>query len=331
MFSHSYNPMQSQGSQGNLHAAAPFWNSYAAFSHQPHAEHYYEIRRSSLSPQPTAVPPPSPSSSSVTTPDEVSPLFSFHRPETSSPAPSAIVADIISANSTLKIPTRASAVTNGDTSCDELSTTRSDVGGDEPLSSSTDVHFPELCPLSPMYYTPVPYVQRGFGYRNNRVRGRGNRRRRTRGKITSEAKANSQRETFESPAQAVLQGTAPHRPGTTSDSDSAYTRPNQETWRVIGGGVMLGTANNTISRRKLKRLQSYTPAVGEESFNGSYDEGLESNQSADGSLEFSDLLASVKLTINRPPLPDIVERPKSTLPPSKVSPLAAFFTHAEVA
>lgn len=72
----------------------------------------------------------------------------------------------------------------------------------------------------------------------------------------------------------------------------------------------------------------------------------------DESIEFSNLVASVKFTINRPPLADIIERPKSSLPISKVSPLAvsltflavaipdqnliisiaqAFFTHAEVA
>ena len=72
----------------------------------------------------------------------------------------------------------------------------------------------------------------------------------------------------------------------------------------------------------MKRLQSCTSAAGEESLNEPYDESLESNQSADGSLEFFDLIASVKLTINRPPLPDIIERPKSMLPAPKTSPLA---------
>jgi hypothetical protein len=108
-------------------------------------------------------------------------------------------------------------------------------------------------------------------------------------------------------------------------------KPHQETWRVIGGGVMLGTATNTTSRRKLKRLESYMRVATEDRSNTSYDESLELNRSTDESLEFSNLVASVKLIINRPPLPDIIERPKSSLPPAKVSPLAAFFTHAEVA
>jgi hypothetical protein len=107
MFSHSQDPMQSRGCpsihslllhthrllglQGNHHTVIPFWNNYTcelyftpldamvwmvtiAFSPQSHAEKRYEIRCPSLSPQPIIVPPPSPSSSSVTTPDEASPL-----------------------------------------------------------------------------------------------------------------------------------------------------------------------------------------------------------------------------------------------------------------
>lgn len=88
----------------------------------------------------------------------------------------------------------------------------------------------------------------------------------------------------------------------------------------------------------------------EEHLNTSYDESFELNRSTDESFEFADLVASVKLTMNRPPLPDIIERPKSSLPSVKASPLMvsltsleshfpsltkrntqAFFTHAEVA
>lgn len=65
----------------------------------------------------------------------------------------------------------------------------------------------------------------------------------------------------------------------------------------------------------------------EERLNASYDESPEFNRSTDESLEFSNLVASVKLTINRPPLPDIIERPKSSLPPAKVSPLAVSQIH----
>lgn len=67
--------------------------------------------------------------------------------------------------------------------------------------------------------------------------------------------------------------------------------------------------------------------TGEEHSNGSYDEVLEPNQSADECLEFSNLVASVKLTINRPPLPDIIERPKSSLPRAKASSLAVSQTY----
>jgi hypothetical protein len=55
---------------------------------------------------------------------------------------------------------------------------------------------------------------------------------------------------------------------------------------------------------------------------GSYDESLNSSLSTDESLEFANLVSSVKLSINRPPLADIVERPKSSLPTGKASPLA---------
>jgi hypothetical protein len=66
---------------------------------------------------------------------------------------------------------------------------------------------------------------------------------------------------------------------------------------------------------------------------GSHDESPKSDPDIpmEETIEFSNLVASVKFTINRPPLADIIERPKSSLPTSKVSPLAAFFTHAEVA
>lgn len=55
--------------------------------------------------------------------------------------------------------------------------------------------------------------------------------------------------------------------------------------------------------------------------NGPYYESPELDRSADDSLEFTNLVASVKRSINRPPLPDIIERPKSSLPYAKVSPL----------
>jgi len=100
---------------------------------------------------------------------------------------------------------------------------------------------------------------------------------------------------------------------------------------VIGGGVMLGTPTSATSRRKLKRLQSRIRAVEEDHSYGSHEDGLNSNLSTDESLEFSNLVASVKLSINRPPLADIIERPKSSLQTARVSPLASFFTHAEVA
>ena len=68
----------------------------------------------------------------------------------------------------------------------------------------------------------------------------------------------------------------------------------------------------------------------EERLNASYDESRESNRSTDESLEFINLVASVKLTINRPPLPDIIERPKSSLPLAKVSPLAVSLTRLQL-
>jgi len=208
----------------------------------------------------------------------------------------------------------------------------------EPRSPRTGRHlamnFPQLILMpceshSPTYLTPVPYVQRGFGYRGNRARGPNNRRRKTKVKPISAARTNQQRETREYPGPAP----APRKSETTSDSDSVSMKPHQETWRVIGGGVMLGTATNVTSRRKLKRLQSCTRVAAEEEehLNRLYDESPESDRSTVESLEFSNLVASVKLTINRPPLPDIIKRPKSSLPPVKVSPLATFFTHAEVA
>jgi len=143
-----------------------------ALSPQQHAEQHWEIRCSSLSPRPIVVPPPSPSSSSVTTLDEASPIFN---------------PDSTPANSTLTTPTRAPIAANADTSCDEFSTTtRSDVGRDEFLSTSIDANFAGIFPLpshSPIHFTPVPYVQRGFGYRDSRARGRGNRHRRTKVKM----------------------------------------------------------------------------------------------------------------------------------------------------
>lgn len=156
-----------------------------AFSSQIYAERRPEIRRlstSSFSPQLVSVPPPSPPSS-ATTADETSAYFNLRRPETTSPGPSIIVSDIMKPTSTLISPTRVSAASNGDTSCDEFSTTRSDATRDEFLSSSTDVHFAEFYSIpSPAYLTPIPYVQRGFGYRDKRSRGRESRRRRMRSK-----------------------------------------------------------------------------------------------------------------------------------------------------
>lgn len=44
-----------------------------------------------------------------------------------------------------------------------------------------------------------------------------------------------------SPPQGVLHGTSHGASGVTSDSDGVSGKPHQESWRVIGGGVMLGT------------------------------------------------------------------------------------------
>jgi len=95
---------------------------------------------------------------------------------------------------------------------------------------------------------------------------------------------------------------------------------------------MLGTPTSATSRRGLKRLQLFTRMVDEDRSKGSFDESVKSNLTTDESLEFAELVASVGgLTVNRPPLADIIERPKSSLPTTRVSPLTAFFTHAEVA
>ena len=67
------------------------------------------------------------------------------------------------------------------------------------------------------------------------------------GASISSAKNDSQRETFGSPARAFLRGTVSRKASTTSDSDSASMKPHQETWRVIGGGVMLGTATSAYT------------------------------------------------------------------------------------
>ena len=193
-----YHAHRLSGLQGN-HIIVPFWNNYSseflpvffgavvwmsliAFSPQPYAKRYPEIRRPSVSESidlQLIATPPSPSSS-VTTPDELSSQFDFQLPGSLSPTSSIIVSDIMKADSTL---TRPSTTANGDTSCDEFSTTRSDATRDEFLSPSSDVHFAEFYSItSPTYLTPVPYVQRGFGYRDKRARGRDNRRRRTRAK-----------------------------------------------------------------------------------------------------------------------------------------------------
>ena len=63
----------------------------------------------------------------------------------------------------------------------------------------------------------------------------------------SAAKTNQQREIAGSPAPAVLQGAPPRKSSIISDSDSGSMKPPQETWRVIGGGVMLGTPTSTFS------------------------------------------------------------------------------------
>jgi hypothetical protein len=195
----------SLGLQGNHHTIVPYWNNYSsesshsvfnaavpiisiAFSPQPYTKFNPEIRRlstSSLSPRQITVPPPSPSSSSVATPDETSSYFNFSFPDAPPSTPSIAVSDVMKPNSTLLTQTGTSVPANGDTSCDEFSTTRSDVTRDEFLSPSTEVHFAEFYSIpshSSVYLTPVPYVQRGFGYRDKRARGRDSRRRRTRAK-----------------------------------------------------------------------------------------------------------------------------------------------------
>jgi len=316
-----HNTYRSLGLQGNQHPTTLFRNNCPTFSPHPYAKYHPETRRSLLSPRPIIVPPPSPSSSSVTTPDEVSPLFNFRVPEGSSRTPSIIVADIMSTNSTLTIQTHPSVTGSEGGSCDEFS------------SLSTGAHLPEShSPSSHSdYLAPGLYVQRSFEHRDSRVRGANNRRRRARVKLISATKASQERETCISPSPAFLRATTHCKSGTTSDSDSASMRPHQETWRVIGGGVMLGTATNVTSRRKLKRLQSCVRMTAEGRLDGPDDESCDRNPSTDEIPEFADLIESVKLTINQPPSPDIIERPKSSLPPTKGSPLAAFFAHAEVA
>ena len=66
--------------------------------------------------------------------------------------------------------------------------------------------------------------------------------------------------------------------------------------------------------------------VEEDHSNGSYDESINSSLSTDESLEFSNFVSSVKLAINRPPLADFIERPKSSLPTARVSPLKVSLT-----
>jgi hypothetical protein len=160
-------------------------NISIAFSTQTYTGRYSETRRSStasLSPQLVTVPPPSPPSS-VTTSDEAPPRFVVQLSGASPPVRPTVVSDIMKSTSTLITHTRASTGSNGDTSCDEFSTTRSDVTRDEFLSPQTDVHFAEFYSIpSPACLTPVPYVQRGFVFRDKRSRGRETRRRRTRGK-----------------------------------------------------------------------------------------------------------------------------------------------------
>ncbi|KAF9783504.1 hypothetical protein BJ322DRAFT_158551 [Thelephora terrestris] len=229
--------------KGNHHTIVPFWNNYSAFSPQQYARRHPEIRRSSV-PQLIPVPPPSPSSSSVATPDEVYPIFKFQSSDGSSPNPSAVASDIMKANSTLVTPTQTSATANGDTSCDEFSTTRSDVTRDEFLSPANDVYLAEFHSISPHSpVTPIPYVQRGFGYREERARGRDGRRRRVRTKP-----AHRQKESSGSSLTCLLQAAEPRKSSFTSDSDGAPLKSPQENWRVIGGGVMLGTPTSTRVR-----------------------------------------------------------------------------------
>jgi len=66
-------------------------------------------------------------------------------------------------------------------------------------------------------------------------------------KLTYLSISNTRGETPGSPVRADLQETAPRKSGTASESDSPSVKPHQETWRVIGGGVMLGTATSTYN------------------------------------------------------------------------------------
>jgi hypothetical protein len=68
-------------------------------------------------------------------------------------------------------------------------------------------------------------------------------------------------------------------------------------------------------------MQSCTCVIEEGYSNESYDESFKPDLSADENLDFLDLIASAKSTISRPPLADIIERPKSSLPTVRVSPL----------
>lgn len=70
----------------------------------------------------------------------------------------------------------------------------------------------------------------------------------------SNTESDPQGENLGSPARVIGQEPAPRKSGTTSDSDSASMKPHQETWRVIGGGVMLGTATSAYSHET--RLKS---------------------------------------------------------------------------
>ena len=89
--------------------------------------------------------------------------------------------------------------------------------------------------------------------------------------------------------------------------------------------IGLISKKGATSRRGLKRLQSCI-RVEEDRSTGSCDESLKSNLSTDESLEFSDLVSSFKFANNRPPLADVIERPKSSLPTTRGSPLAVSLT-----
>jgi hypothetical protein len=62
---------------------------------------------------------------------------------------------------------------------------------------------------------------------------------------SSNVKYYQQGESSESPPQGVLQVESLGKSGGSSNSDGASPKPHQETWRVIGGGVMLGTPTST--------------------------------------------------------------------------------------